>query len=622
MPFVGREAAIQVAAQSAQFHAQAAELRSIQHDEEYPRRSGNERLFAVGAPGVGKTRFGLEFPSLLRNYIDDKTIQAKLAKTRIIHITFQNDRGIQPDTDQKWKTPQEQVDWILTSRAIYAVYEVKEAYEKWAPKLAAMLGEQLPADFNMNSFSEKLLATDKPTTLYYFLDEVQEVLRLGNAGAVLVRTLSKLYHDYNTSKVLTLLLFAGTILTDIVNLQDSMNVGRSPEFPIVALPMETLTEEQTYNLIDTMYMQCKLPWLSTNWKANSAFLKLLAYTGGVPRMMEQLFDVCALNSNLNTAANELTSAVIRRYSLSVPDTRNPLLTACYLALSGKTYELTEKVPGMPKRTIENLRALGVIFFNSNQNVTIPFIYLRIVLENLWKDGLTQDIYYDKIIDLWTKISMPYVHLSWENFEAFTLVHTMLRGKALLKLGYSSTTLKDYFSSANVISTNIELLKINIRERIYVELQNRWPNNENQWPVARIANQSLHTEQLLGSIVLNASGSPFDGFEFVEVSGKRKTKKYALLAHQYKHITEGGTKLTFKKIAEAQNKINSSIEKWKQLDSGDKELQALKKSITSVITVIYTNRQITGTPLMHTNLAVICNPEHFGPFKSFIKFFSK
>lgn len=63
-PFVGRDAAIDKALPFIELHAAAGATVASPAS-----RGKNERLFAVGAPGIGKTRFGQEFPQLLKKKI-------------------------------------------------------------------------------------------------------------------------------------------------------------------------------------------------------------------------------------------------------------------------------------------------------------------------------------------------------------------------------------------------------------------------------------------------------------------------------------------------------------------------------------------------------------------------
>ncbi len=197
-------------------------------------RGTNARLFATGAPGI-RTLFSCKFPKLLQAHVSEP-VKVKLEKVHTVCITFESDLAIQPKVDLKWRTQLEQVNWILTSRAIFNTYIIDEQYSTWASRLATLIGDELPEDFNMETFTQEVVAIAKPKTLYYHVDEVQAVLQVPEIGADLIHQMSYLYPRFNGPNLLTLLLYTGTHLSDVKKMVRPMNIRQSADLPIIILP--------------------------------------------------------------------------------------------------------------------------------------------------------------------------------------------------------------------------------------------------------------------------------------------------------------------------------------------------------------------------------------------------
>ncbi len=613
IPFVGRAASIKKALVAVQTHANTA-IYSKSNSNIDEIRVGNSCLFAVGAPGIGKTRFGEEFPQLLAKQATGNLAQ-KLQNVRTVRLTFKSGKNISAQ-DTKWEDSTDQVNWILTSRAIHAVYNINQPYKDWALELSKLLGNDLPQHFNMNKFIEELHRRDQSaTTIYFHLDEVQQVKLLPPVvGADVIRTLSTLYAKYNSEKLLTLLLFTGTILSDIKSvLEKQLGVGSSVDFPLVSLLMETREETQINDIISTMKRDGKLPWLRDDWNESTSFKKLVAYLGGVPRLLELLFLAGTVTHDINNMATILSTSTEERYSINAG--QPSVYNACCLALSGKQFELTDKLPNAPELTVEQLHSNGYLFLAPGGQLKVPFVYVGLTV--LPGDFAKGD-FEDKITAMLQKLLNPTGTLLWQDFEAFTLVYTMVRVKALLHLKYTTFTVKDYFHHAHTMSKNIEPLQFKLAKRDYVELGNRWP--ESGWPVSRLKGP-VNVEDILGSVFLNASGASFDGFEFVELADKQE---YVIFAHQNKYTADGKTVLSSKSIAEEAEKAQAAFQKWKKaVEPNDKNLMALKEATKQLILVIFTNRNVVLDPvhpMPHENIIVINNYKHFGPFQAVTKFF--
>ena len=620
MPFVGRDDAIATA-----WEATVAHFKSRTPPYE---RGSHARLFAVGAPGIGKTRFGAEFDKLLLEYgrkhfpKEQPELLQKLSKNLIyIPITFAS--GNTFDTlDDKYSEPH-RVDWILTSRAIYQAFDIKEKFNMFASKLSEKLGPTLPSDFNLNSLSEYLIKRFNPSALYWHLDEINAII--SKSDDLVVLSIKKLSQLFIESNVFTLLLFTGTVyqqITDAITRKTSW----SPEAPPLQLPLEFLSDESIEKLLDTMHTGKKLPWLDDNWKLNQPFRRLLADTGGVPRIIQLLLERCQerkLNhlseANIADLEDELTSKISFRYSLT---DNTVLVEAICLALSGLEYRCTHTLLCDNRVTLEELRSKGYMFLRRGESEFVPlmpFIFLR-AEKSFW------NVY--GLQPFWSKIWNPTQQLSWEEFEIFTLYHQILRTKSLLYLGMTSIPLRTYFSKASTFHLNSRLNKaaLELQRRKYVELEHQWPDNTNRpWPTS--ANFDAAKDNLFDYVFLNASAASFDGFEFIKL---KNTDRVLIMAYQNKFTKKGKTKLTADSVSKELVKIHDALDKLKQNKSNPSELNELLQRV-EIFTIIFTNRaiennleqQLKQNPNYKSSyqFAIVSNMDYFGPLASAITSFN-
>ncbi len=628
MPFVGRQAALDTA--WPHIIERAGKTSSTYNRLKHP------RLFAAGTPGIGKTRFGVEFPSLLEKKAQDtitsipesKFILDRLSTKRVtVMVSFINGSTI-TETDLKWQTTEEKVDWILTSRAMYYHYNIPESYSKWASKLAASLGDELPPEFSFSVFLDKLTENTNPTSIYFHMDEFQVLLNYDFAVHVL-REFSTQYEERNSHQLLTLLVYSGTVFTEVTKLFGDQ-WGHSSNYPLVPLPLENLTNELVFQLIESMQVENKLPWLPSNWRQQKEYLKLFAYTGGVPRIIELLLGEGKRSENLDEVAHAVTTKVQARYQFD----SKVLETSCNIVLSGKNFEMTDIVPPLAM-SIEKLCSQGSIYNDrTTQKLSIPYLYFRMAMFDKRINLIGEkQMHLTEINEYLTRLGAPCSTLNWAEFEQVNLIHEILKINSLMKLGYRTSKIGDYFKKSLICSKSIESLELQLNPRVYLELKETWPETSLGWPKSCLG-ITLTMSNIFDYIFLNAAGSSMDGFYFVQTTGGQ----VLLFALQNKHTIRSGDTLTFTEIQQevwkmckcyaAWQEITSKSSKNKNQKKADPVLQMFKQMKPGLVSVIFTNRSITkGDEIdlknfsLENRLIVVHNPDYYAPWEQMLEFFS-
>lgn len=661
MPFVGRQAAVD---RMWMWVVERAQKEASTTDRMY-----HPHFFAAGTPGIGKTRLGLEIPNLLAQRAAEvlqqeqqpETIKKKaqfilnsLTTNKLtVMISFLN--VFKPDGrdfDGKWSTDQDKVNWILTSRAIYIMFDIDIPWRAWATELRKLLGDDLPEQLSFRHFLDQLIAARKPTALHFHMDEFQNILQMPIAIEIL-REFSLQYSRLNSANLLTLIVYSGTVYNEVTKLFADGQWGNSSEFPPVPLPLENLAEDLVYKLLDDMQAANLLPWLPADWKQQAPYRKLFAYASGVPRLLEMIIQFGKSSRSLDELAHTVLVAVKQRYNFDP----KVLETSCMIALSTKRFQLDNAPKTLPNHTIEQLCAKGAIYYNLDTNqLSVPYLYFRLATDlpdvSLMPATELPEMQI-RVSEYLTKLGAPCSTLKWSEFEQVNLIYDIMKVYALKALGHQTCSIREYFSHATICSTSLHNVEFELKDRQYMELAERWPDTNLDWPKAKIEKTFIIEEHnIFDYVYLNASGSSMDGFLFAKaVDGKT-----LVFVYQCKH-TVGKVQLTAQAVEDEVTKMKVWFEAWltgvkpqkaektkegavktkarakafeakyQKLMMAHAGLKALKEQKPILIPVIFTNRKMSNseqTSLVsfskQTNLIVIDNPAYFGPWKHMLQFF--
>ena len=160
-------------------------------------RSNHGRPFAYGAPGVGKTRFGIDFIKLLikhGEYLEEnnkltlpeeKDLLLQLKSTKMIHITFANGLNIEED-----ELNTSSIQKILLLRALYDLFQSTGSFRNFRLNYSKMV-ETMRID-DIIWFIRKInnIEPNKLITIYVHLDEFNHLI---DKSLKLFKDISKVY---------------------------------------------------------------------------------------------------------------------------------------------------------------------------------------------------------------------------------------------------------------------------------------------------------------------------------------------------------------------------------------------------------------------------------------------
>ena len=139
-------------------------------------RSNHPRPFAYGAPGVGKTRFGLDFINLLikhGEYLEknnklilpeEKDLLLQLKSTKMIHITFANGFGIDED-----ELNTSSIQKILLLRALYDLFPTTGFFNSFRKKYSKIVETMRLTDISWFIRKINNIEPNKLITIYVTL---------------------------------------------------------------------------------------------------------------------------------------------------------------------------------------------------------------------------------------------------------------------------------------------------------------------------------------------------------------------------------------------------------------------------------------------------------------------
>ncbi len=422
----------------------------------------NARLFAIGSPGIGKTRFALQLPNELKKRAEqsgDPEIIQFFVNTLFVHISFDAVSAIQTtELDLlKGKSSSFVANYLLVSRALKSLFGI--SIDTWDIN-------KLPSWFTLSKIANYLdsvysTSTNK-LTIYWHLDELQSlILNVGSDAAVeAIQILSLIYE-----KTPSILLFTGTLADPI---KDDLTKDWAANFPNVWLHLQPLDTTETAAVIDVMASHPDWNLIPANWKNIVPFTRLLANTGGVPRMLELVLqavkdlNIAVDKVNMMDAQMKALSTFRARYSALLSDPSS-FRAAISWTLTGNLYEADQTIQvGKKQVSLASLVASGMmqtIQRGDAQVTSVPFLYIVVMEQTLIPAPFMQ---------FWKLLRDPTNTLKRQDFQTLSCLYQTIRLDAFLACGMTSGGLTQLFNGAKCY--NLIDFEVKITKKTYVQWQ--------------------------------------------------------------------------------------------------------------------------------------------------------
>ncbi|KAF9432465.1 hypothetical protein BGZ76_010776 [Entomortierella beljakovae] len=444
-------------------------------------------VVSAGAPGIGKTRFGKElFSHLKDNWITPSNEQPRRWRTEnirfhYIHLDFGN--GIKlDDEDNDISNP----SVIIGLRIAYCHF-IQGKYKPSFETFRQLVGAHIHL-FNISNVLESIqqdLGYSDELQLFIFLhiDEFQLLDQWDDTNKKQGKLDISLFKNainslaafmMSNSPIFVQTFLSGTTPRIIISAKETSRAS----FGFVSCPLLSFRAmfeiaeyfAETFNAERFVYGAFK-------WTLCQHFLQLLEDTGGLPRAMELLFQECfklsqggeAFFSNIKSWNFEAIFANIKvglenRYKLydSAGVDKPLILTLVRHSISGKpVMRSTMLDPDDERSSIESLECDSHIILDpvsgSNREFTIrmPFFFIC-----LYNDTL-------RVVDCKLEDAFRiHYDMHWQDWELFVAHFEAFRNNLLIELGTRETTLSELYHNVKgteaTMSTVVHLQKLSVR----------------------------------------------------------------------------------------------------------------------------------------------------------------
>ncbi|KAI9338230.1 hypothetical protein BDR26DRAFT_863244 [Obelidium mucronatum] len=485
--------------------------------------------FLADGPGTGKSRFLQELPLSFKSFVDKANLPNDfkdcLSKTLFINITFGNGS---PYLETEIATGIETSvclrilhEFNLTTFPSFKVFESAMKERKLDLALASTLARICPPDIEC---------------VVLGIDEVNRVhAKNTNGFKELFSILGGL--SCSSGKQLFVPVLAGTVIGPI------QSVVTESTHPPLHIPLPLLSFESCVSI----FVECNQQ-LPADARSNKHLRQLIFDVGGHCRSLEFLYN--ALTSKMSNPrllsywddiAAEVRSEITKRYKICQLPNIEQAIAYSFLSIPVDQQQLVSG-PGSPSFLTMAENGLVKLVPKGDQFVvSIPFMFVSAFLRTHHTNPYAK---------FWNELPLANV-LYWEQWEDFNVTYMAFRLSLFSCLGISSIPLAKLLQGANLNLANDHTVCIPPIENIKVtRLSQRYP-------------ETKRPEFSSGNCVLNAGGSSFDGFVYLDIQEDltlQQPGNRCLIAMQMKLKRNTDRKMTTEVITAEYKKTQSRIKK--------------------------------------------------------------
>ncbi|KAF9371256.1 hypothetical protein BGX21_005209 [Mortierella sp. AD011] len=581
-------------------------------------------VVSAGAPGIGKTRFGKELFSHLKDNWDTPVIkhQPRWERDNVrfhyIHLDFGNGIQLKP-IDNDISDP----DIIIGLRIAYCFFingRIDMSFDVFRAKVNKDIDQFILGNVFEAIKEDQHYDNSHQLFIFLHIDEFQLLnqwddsnTKLGGRRIMLfkntINSLAAFMMSNSTIFVQTFL--SGTAPRAIISAKETSRVS----FGFVSCPLlafkarleiaEHFAEENGAERFEDGHFK---------WTLCRHFLQLLEDTGGLPRAMELLFNECFnvrkpeyFFKNINNINFEAIFANIKaglqtRYKLYniAQEKRLLILSLLQYSISGKPVtRATVLIPDDNKSYIENLECDNDIFLDPVIDSTTEFI-IRMPFFFLCNYNDILRVVNIKLEDAF-KLDRE---LHWQDWENFVAHFEVFRNNLLIELGTQEIKLSELYCNAkgtkDTLDTVVQLQKLSVRRA-----KERFPSPK----LTDEHGKTIDWEKGESMIVNGQSASWGDGF----LIRKNHDKKFIIM-HQ--------DKFDYKSV---EYTVESALGEHIRNISGTLNAEDnLRKKLVSYehITIIFTTQPFNDEVSDNGYLVISSNnfQDYFGPvFSSRVAF---
>ena len=326
-------------------------------------------------------------------------------------------------------------------------------------------------------------------------------------------------------------ILAGTVIGPMKSVvSDSM-------YPPLHIPLPLLSFDSCLHIVAT-----KVKKYENQVKTNKSLRKVVSDIGGHCRALEILVDGLLKHQNesypdyWDDIISDMRHTLIGMYPMTDLPLYGKAIAYSFLSLRIKEKQLISDSESA--LTFLNLEENGLLKLNrlpdSFAKVEIPFIFVICFLQSSAENEYSR---------FWSRLLIS-KKMHWQSWEEFNCYYMAFRISLFSILGKTTTSLSTFLSGAQMnIPIDIVLKIPSINDIKTTRLYRKYPS-------------TIQTEFPIGTCVLNASGSPFDAFVYLETTvGK------LLIAQQMKLASPDSgkpQKITSDLVNEEYHKVNNSI----------------------------------------------------------------
>ncbi|KAJ3124254.1 hypothetical protein HK100_011302 [Physocladia obscura] len=492
--------------------------------------------FLADGPGSGKSRFLQELSVSFKSYVTNSIVlshdfKVLLSNALFINITFGNGSAYTND---------EVAIGIQKSLCLRILYQFNR---KLYPSFGVFYTSFKDSDWNL----AVTLASISPSEFGCIVLGIDEVNQVHDIDKEQFKQLFRIVGGLSCSFSLFFVpILAGTVIGPM------QSVVTKSTHPPLHIPLPLLSFKSCVTIIiarDEHY--------ATAARENKYLRQLISDVGGHCRSLELLYQALISNTynpNLKSfwddVATNVRMNIISRYGIgNIPDFGKAIAYAFLSILVDDNQPLS----GLNSGSFVSLEEIGVIKLvprNGRKIVRIPFMFV-------W--SYLQTNHYDSFAKFWNEILLSKV-LQWQEWEDFNINYIAFRLSLFSCLGYKSIQLSKFLSGATHNFSNDPVIAIPNIENIEVSRRSeRYPETSKNPPVSS------------GNCVLNAGGSSFDGFVYLdeeflwlnELTGLQSSRKTKfLLALQMKlSYSNGGQEISNESIAAEYKKVRLCMDTY-------------------------------------------------------------
>ncbi|GES73716.1 hypothetical protein GLOIN_2v1720049 [Rhizophagus clarus] len=480
----------------------------------FPLTSKTDFNFLVcgGAPGIGKTRWGIElFESLKRDW----TPPSKWTDTKPHFLYFLLDfvNGVRlSEFDQKLSA-----SIIIGLRIAYKFFaQDKMSFDSF--KYAALTIEESLSAFNINLVLDRIrkslkLESKQQLIILLHIDEYQEIIDYdqnerwrgpGTKGIFkeILNETGKLMSTGARIDYFVQTLLSGTALREATKKFEPTSYS----FEFVECPL--LTTVAMLEIVD--YYANENGDKQQGWMSSAPYLQILYDTGGLPRALQYVLEKSISTENFFDQLKEGKFTFFDDIFSTVADTLNKkygirdfvqknknvsyqLLYHCICDIPVKLEQILDTDNSL--LTVEKLERDGYLILKtvrSSYFIQMPFYF--VYLYNL-ELNIAPGILHGKF--------QPDPNMCWHEWERFVAQFEVFYNNLLLDIGIEEISLRDYYRGAfgkkNILDIRIRLKKLDI-----CEIKNQFPKTSQL--IRRVDNTIMSLES--DYVFINGNSASF------------------------------------------------------------------------------------------------------------------